>query len=70
MHVLALGGHVVQEWLGRVCVSWERERSLLSKLRLARIPDALSKRYRLVTSFKSWGKMSGFVRAPRSVCVR
>ena len=68
--VLALGGHTVQEWLGRVWVSGEREQSLVSQLRLGRISDALSKHYRLVTSCKSWGRISSFVRASRSVCVR
>lgn len=63
--VLALGGHAVQERLGSARVSGEREQSFVSKFRLARISDALSKGYRLVTSFKSWGKISSFVRASR-----
>ena len=43
-------------WEDTPWVSGEREQRLVSELRLARNSDAPSESYRLVTSFKSWGK--------------
>lgn len=50
-------------------MSREREQSNL-KLRPVRISHAPDKCYRLVTSFRSWGKISRFFRASRLVWVR